>query len=111
MWCPQAILDVCDRNTWKINDDELSLKTSVVRASNLAHPSGKRVLIFNLFFFARKRYLQLWQKGYFQGMLWAYVHRRVTACSNSTLGQGYCFGTLFLHGCTPNPSRQFNFPN
>ncbi len=33
-----------------------------------------------------------------------------TACRNSTLGQGYCFGTLFS-GCTPKSSRQFNFPN
>ena len=27
---PQAILDVCDRTTWKINDGQLSPKTSVV---------------------------------------------------------------------------------
>ncbi len=30
LWCPQAILDVCDEKSWKINDDELSLKSSVV---------------------------------------------------------------------------------
>ncbi len=30
LWCPQAIQDVCGQKTWKINDDKLSLKSSVV---------------------------------------------------------------------------------